>query len=189
MHSASTGALLFPCLLTHTPHTPATQPIHPLFPTLQHFLKLTLQKVWQPNTRGSALERTAAYRLVMCRSLFFPLNTQYWLSRARGQLGVISAGWCVFRFQNKIRSRCRNICFSCFVKSRFDSLHQRQNDRHTRNLLSLITPLSQARLCSPVFRLTKCIIPVAWYSYSCANPFRYPQLGGQLVINHRQLLN
>lgn len=40
---------------------------------------------------------------------------------------------------------------------------------------------------TPPPRLTKCVIPVAWYSYSCANPLRYPLLTAQLVINHWQL--
>lgn len=122
--------------------------------------------------------------LVMCGTLFSPpqkipssaCQVQKG-SRGPHQLDVLS-----FRLQNTIISTCSFFPF-ILVISWLDLISLPRAKIHTfqtsPNFLHPIAPfqLFVATLVSSLpFWLAKCVIPLAWYSYSHANPLRYPHL-------------
>lgn len=146
---------------------------------------LTLQKAWQQNTGWSTLEKTGTYYLYgnvwdfVLPPKKIPSSACQVQKGSRGphQLDVLS-----FRLQNTIISTCSFFPF-ILVISWLDLISLPRVKIHTfqtsPNFLHPIAPfqLFVATLVSSLpFWLAKCVIPLAWYSYSHANPLRYPHL-------------
>lgn len=127
-------------------------------------------------------------------TLFLPIKHPTAVVKGKGVAGGHTYQLAVMSEDCKIKPEA-DATISVWLALSSPDLNHLSRMKTTHTTHKILDPITAFQLLVPSWVtlplscLTKCVIPVAWYNYSCANPLRYPQLSGQLVINHWQLLN